>query len=216
MSINKIIENLRKEYSAEILLEENAHCNPFVQFEKWMNEAIEAELFDPNAMTLSTATKEGKPSCRIVLLKGFDENGFTFFTNYNSRKGMQLIENPFASLNFFWHDLEKQIRIEGVVEKISEKLSDEYFSIRPRESQIGALASDQSSKIASREELENNVKQLKIEYDDKTIPRPKHWGGFIVKPNYFEFWQGRPSRLHDRLIYEKDNSGIWKIERLSP
>jgi pyridoxamine 5'-phosphate oxidase len=214
--INEVLENMRKDYASHVLLEESADPNPFKQFEKWMNEVINGELNYLNAMTLSTVAKDGFPSSRVVLLKSFDENGFIFYTNYNSKKGTELIDNPKASLNFFWHEFERQVQIKGTVEKTSEKDSDEYFAIRPRESQIGTWASNQSSKLESRNYLDERVIEFQKQFEGKEIPRPPYWGGFIVKPFYFEFWQGRPNRLHDRLAYTKENSETWKIERLSP
>ena len=214
--INEVLESLRKDYASRILLEESVLADPFKQFEVWMNDVIESELEHLNAMTLSTVSKDGFPSSRVVLLKCFDEGGFIFYTNYNSEKGAELIETPKASINFFWGELERQVRIQGTVIKTSVKDSDDYFAVRPRESQIGAWASQQSSKLISRESLEERVKELQKQYEGKVIPRPPYWGGFIVQPFHFEFWQGRPSRLHDRIVYTKKNSETWAIERLSP
>ena len=214
--INQVLESLRKEYASQVLLEESANPNPFKQFEIWMNDVIESELDHLNAMTLSTVSKDGFPSSRVVLLKSFDEEGFVFYTNYSSQKGLELIANPKASLNFFWSELERQVRIQGSVVKTSVKDSDDYFTVRPRESQIGAWASEQSTKLNDRNTLDERVKEIQKKYEWKSIPRPPHWGGFIVKPIQFEFWQGRPSRLHDRLVYTKNNSENWTIKRLSP
>ncbi len=214
--INKVLESIRKDYSSQTLLEEAVNPNPFLQFEAWMEDVVKSELYNLNPMTLSTISKNGFPSSRIVLLKSFDENGFVFYTNYQSKKGIELTEHPKASLNFFWHELERQVRIEGEVEKTSDKDSDEYFAIRPRESQIGAWASAQSAKLDSRNALDSRVEELQKQFEGRIIPRPPHWGGFILKPVYFEFWQGRPNRLHDRLTYTKQNSETWLIERLSP
>jgi|ERR1035437_3239953 pyridoxamine 5'-phosphate oxidase len=214
--VSNVIQKLREDYSNEVLLEQSADLSPFKQFEKWMQQALDTKLKHANSMTLSTSSKDGYPSSRIVLLKSFDENGFVFFTNYESRKGTELIDNPNAALNFFWKELEKQVRIEGTVEKVSEKDSDDYFNIRPRESQIGTWASHQSSNLINRKRLDNKVKELTEEFGRNPIPRPPYWGGFILKPSYFEFWQGRPNRLHDRLGYLKNIPGNWRIERLSP
>ncbi len=167
-------------------------------------------------MTLATASSDGIPSARIVLLKEYDINGFTFFTNYNSFKGQQLAENPKACLVFFWKELERQVRITGLIEKISSAASDEYFNSRPQGSQVGAIASPQSQVIENREWLDNHYSKLEKELHDKKLQRPPHWGGYIVKPVIIEFWQGRPSRLHDRLQYTLEENGTWKIERLAP
>jgi pyridoxamine 5'-phosphate oxidase len=214
--INKVLANMRKDYASHALLEESADPNPFKQFKQWMDEVIKGELNYLNAMTLSTVSKDGFPSSRVVLLKSFDENGFTFYTNYESKKGIELDFNPKASLNFFWQEYERQVRLVGTVVRTSEKDSDEYFSIRPHESQIGTWASHQSSILESRNSLDERVIEFQKQFEGKVIPRPPYWGGFIVKPIYFEFWQGRPNRLHDRLSYTKEKSETWKIERLSP
>jgi pyridoxamine 5'-phosphate oxidase len=206
---------LRNDYAAKSLDEQTVLKNPFEQFELWMTEAISEAVDEPNAMTLATATRDGKPSSRIVLLRGFSPKGFVFFTNYDSQKGAELTENPQASLLFFWAKLERQIRIEGVVSKASRKTSEDYFATRPRESQIGAWASAQSRVIANRRELEEKIIELEAHFEGKKIPLPPFWGGFVVKPFSFEFWQGRKNRLHDRLLYRKTSSA-WKIERLSP
>ena len=210
------IADIRKNYSQKNLLEKDVEASPIQQFSKWWDEAVASEIGEVNAMTLATASSDGIPSARIVLLKGFDTNGFTFFTNYNSFKGQQLAENPKACLVFFWKELERQVRITGLIEKISSADSDEYFSSRPAGSQVGALASPQSNVIESREWLDNHYKELEIEQEDKQLQRPPHWGGYIVKPVIIEFWQGRPSRLHDRLQYSLQENGEWKIERLAP
>lgn len=207
------LASLRLNYLLNELVEENVSENPFKQFEKWFNEALEAQILEPNAMHLATISN-GKPHGRIVLLKGFDENGFVFYTNYESNKGKQIAEVPFASLTFFWGDLERQVRIEGEIVKTSAEESDEYFQVRPRGSQIGAWVSRQSS-VISKAELENRQQELEKYYADKTIPRPPYWGGYRLIPEKVEFWQGRPSRLHDRILFTK-NGNTWKIERLSP
>lgn len=209
------IQNLRQEYRSAELAEGDVDNNPVVQFGKWFKEAVEAKLYEPNVMTLATADLRGKPTARILLLKGFDENGFVFYTNYSSLKGQQLAENPQASMVFFWPELERQVRIEGTVFKVPEENSDTYFHSRPAGSQIGALASPQSSIIPDRQVLEARVEELSAAYAGKEIPRPEHWGGYQLKADYIEFWQGRPSRLHDRITYTQEN-GVWTINRLAP
>ncbi len=210
------IAGIRKDYKQQTLLEKDVAVNPFEQFAKWWNEALQSQIEEVNAMTLATATKAGQPSARIVLLKGYDENGFVFFTNYHSHKGKQMEENPRAALVFFWKELERQIRIEGSIEKVDSPTSDEYFNSRPGGSKLGAWASPQSSVIESREVIEKNISELTTQFGENAIPRPPHWGGYIVKPVLIEFWQGRPSRLHDRIKYSLQEEGNWKIERLAP
>lgn len=217
MSEQKInIRDLRQDYRTSFLSEKDVDKNPFRQFGKWFNQALSAEIIEPNAMTLATADTHGYPNARIVLLKDFDDEGFTFFTNYNSHKGQEINENPNATLLFFWIELERQIKIRGTVEKISKEDSEDYFYSRPSGSQLGAHASPQSSVIPGREFLENNLKNLEQEYQDKKIPKPEHWGGYKVIPKTIEFWQGRANRLHDRIIYTVQNDRSWKIERLAP
>lgn len=206
---------LRNDYQTNSLDEETAKRNPFEQFEIWLNEAISGGADEPNAMVITTADAHGKPSSRIVLLRGYDKNGFVFFTNYNSQKAQNIAENPQASILFYWAKLERQIRIEGAISKTSRRLSKDYFATRPRESQIGAWASDQSSEISSRSELEEKIIEIDKRFAGKGVPCPDFWGGYVLKPDSFEFWQGRKSRLHDRLCYIKSGSK-WKIERLSP
>lgn len=221
---SKSLHKLRKEYSLNKLSESSVKTDPFKQFEKWISEAIKSDINEPNAMILATISAENKPSARVVLLKNFSKKGFTFFTNYGSRKGKNLAKNKNAALLFFWHELERQIRIEGICKKISHSESERYFHSRPRTSQIGALASNQSEVLNNREELEKRFVELDEKYKGKEIPLPKNWGGFILSPNYFEFWQGRESRLHDRIAYlpaegtkaGKKNRIGWKIFRLSP
>ena len=210
------IAGIRKTYSQKTLSEKDIEPNPIVQFDKWWQEAVASDIDEVNAMTLATASVDGIPSARIVLLKGFSEKGFVFFTNYNSYKGRQLMENPKACLVFFWKELERQVRITGIVEKTSEQESDEYFYSRPLASQLGACVSPQSTTIENREWLENRYVEFENKISAATIQRPDHWGGFIVKPVIIEFWQGRPSRLHDRIEYSLQENGNWKIERLAP
>jgi len=214
--MNASIADLRKEYSSESLLETDLELNPIDQFQKWWTEAINSQIDEVNAMTLATASSDGMPAARIMLLKGFDKNGFVFFTNYKSYKAMHLEENPKACLVFFWKELERQVRITGLVKKISDKESDEYFLSRPLGSQVGAWASNQSQVIESRQWLESRYLQLTDEFKQKELKRPPHWGGYLVTPVIIEFWQGRPSRLHDRIQYSLEEDGSWKIERLSP
>lgn len=216
MSLKVDITGIRKEYSDQAFSEENADADPIKQFGRWWNEASESRVEEVNAMTLATCSLQAKPSARIVLLKGFSDEGFIFFTNYHSKKGKELQENPHACLVFFWKELERQIRIEGTVKKITQKESDDYFNVRPFQSRIGAFSSPQSQVIESRDYLENIFEKNSRQFSDGTVPRPLHWGGFIVKPELIEFWQGRPSRLHDRLQYSKNDKGSWIMERLAP
>lgn len=211
----EMIQNLRQDYRAAELTQKEVNKNPIKQFEKWFSDALEAQLYEPNVMTLATVDKSGKPNARIVLLKGFDELGFSFYTNYLSTKGKELKKNPYACLVFFWADLERQIRIEGKVEKLDKETSEAYFHSRPQGSQIGAIASPQSQIISDRTSLEKKVDELTSTYKDKTIPKPAHWGGYIVKPIAIEFWQGRTNRLHDRIKYDLID-GKWQINRLAP
>lgn len=212
------IRDLRKTYGIDSLEKENMHENPFKAFKEWFEKAHSCEeIEEANAMTLATCGKDMQPSARVVLLKGFDDKSLCFYTNYKGRKGIQLTENPKGSLMFFWPPLERQVRIEGNIEKVSPKESDEYFNSRPKGSRLGAIASSQSKKIDSREVLEQRLEDLAEQYKDTDeIPRPDHWGGYIIKPNYFEFWQGRANRLHDRISYELEDDGTWTISRLSP
>lgn len=211
----KSIAELRREYSRQILAEAEVADNPIDQFTEWFQQALSAELLDANAMTLATASKDGHPSARIVLLKGVEETGFQFYTNYSSRKGQELTENPHAALCFFWPSLERQVRIEGRVKKLSRATSEEYFKQRPRESRLGAWASNQSSKVDSREVLEKKFEEVRKKFEGEEIPLPDFWGGFVLQPERVEFWQGRKGRMHDRICYEKQNDG-WNIFRLSP
>lgn len=214
--MDKTIADLRKDYTLEGLSKTEIDPNPFIQFKKWFDQALAAQLPEPNAMTIATATPEGTPSARMVLLKDFDQRGFVFFTNYNSHKGQELAENPQAALVFWWAELERQVRISGYVEKVSETESDQYFHSRPANSRLGAWVSNQSEVIASRELLEQRMQEFQHKYENQEIPRPPHWGGLRVIPSEIEFWQGRSSRLHDRLLYTHLEDGSWKIERLSP
>lgn len=207
---------LRRKYAMAALAETGLDPNPFRQFARWFQEAVRAGLTEPTAMTLATATKSGKPSARVVLLKSFDENGFVFYTNYLSHKGRQLAGNPNAALVFHWVELDRQVRITGSVTKVSRQQSENYFRTRPLGSRLGAWASKQGEVIAGRRILESRLKALAAKYRDREIPVPPYWGGFRVKPSGFEFWQGRPNRLHDRLRYTSKRTGKWKIERLSP
>jgi pyridoxamine 5'-phosphate oxidase len=210
------IADIRKNYSKKKLSESKANPDPLKQFAKWWKQAMRSEMEEANAMTLATASPDGVPSARIVLLKDFGERGFTFFTNYSSFKGQQLSENPKACLVFFWKELERQIRITGMVEKINEQDSNEYFQSRPPDSQIGAMVSPQSQVIESREWLDKKFEQVKKDTGSNQLQRPSNWGGYLVKPLIIEFWQGRPGRLHDRLRYTLPENGEWKIERLAP
>ncbi|HQW94007.1 MAG: pyridoxamine 5'-phosphate oxidase [Chitinophagaceae bacterium] len=214
MSYN--IADIRKDYQMQSLLETDVAQDPFDQFANWWDDAMKSELDEINAMTLATASATGMPAARIVLLKSFSADGFVFFTNYNSQKGIELQENPFASLVFFWKELERQVRISGRVEKVSAAESDAYFHSRPEGSRIGAWASPQSSVIASREVIETNITMIEQQFTEGEISRPPHWGGYVVIPEVIEFWQGRPSRLHDRIQYSKMAAGSWKVERLAP
>ncbi len=214
--MNLSIADLRKNYTKDGLREADTSNDPFDQFRRWFDQAVSANIIEPNAMTLATVTPEGKPVARMVLLKGFDQQGFVFYTNYNSAKGQQLQVTPWASLVFWWAELERQVRIEGEVEKVSPQVSDTYFNSRPLESQLGAIASPQSQVIESRAVLEQHLQDLREEYRGKKPTRPPYWGGFRVIPTRIEFWQGRPSRLHDRLCYCWIEGHHWRRERLAP
>ena len=216
MEKTNAIKEIRKEYIQESLAEKDVNSDPIHQFSAWWNEALKSNIEEANAMTLATASSDGLPSARIVLLKDFDGKGFVFYTNYNSFKGQQLAENPRGCLVFFWKELERQVRITGVIAKTSSTESDEYFNIRPEGSRIGAIASPQSQVIPSRDWLEKEVERLMQNLASNTIERPSHWGGYRLMPAIIEFWQGRSNRLHDRIQYTLEEDGSWKIERLAP
>lgn len=203
-------------YSDEALLESAMDADPIRQFQKWHEEVLGANLPQPHAMTLATATPDGRPSARLVLLRGLDERGFVFFTNYDSRKGNELAANPRAALVCYWPEFERQVRIEGPVEMVEEEESDRYFAARPRDSQLSAWASPQSQVIPGRDDLEQWTADVDARYDGLEVPRPPRWGGFRVVPVSIEFWQGRPGRLHDRLRYLRGGEGTWRLERLAP
>ncbi len=207
---------IRREYQGKPLEEKNVSPDPFQQFEEWFEEAARLIEDDPNAMNLATVDEQGRPASRTVLMKGFDEEGFLFYTNYESRKSRHIFNNPNVAITFYWPELVRQICIEGEAEKISDSQSDAYFRSRPVSSQISALASPQSREISSRSELEKLVSKTRKEFETDEIPRPPQWGGFLVKPHRFEFWQGRINRLHDRICYTRKDKHHWKITRLAP
>lgn len=211
---NHIIK-LREDFTKGTLNETDVASEPFIQFSIWLQQAVESKIPEVQAMNLATVSENGRPSSRIVYLREFENNHFSFYTNYNSRKGKEIQKNPNAALTFFWPELERQIRIEGKVQKASSEQSDAYFNNRPYDSKIGAWASEQSNALSSRKELERRLDDLKNRFSPETIKRPEFWGGFILNANYYEFWQGRKSRLHDRICYELKNEK-WSIERLSP
>jgi pyridoxamine 5'-phosphate oxidase len=210
------IAGLRQEYTRAGLSEEDAHPDPLEQFRAWFEEALAANLHEPNAMIVATATPDGRPSARVVLLKGFDERGFVFYTNYQGRKGRELEENPRCALLFYWGELERQVRIEGRASRVSGEESDAYFASRPRGSRLGARASEQSRPIEDRAALEQRLRELEASFEGREVPRPPFWGGYRVEPEAFEFWQGRENRLHDRLLYRPVETGGWSIARLQP
>lgn len=216
-----ILSKMRHEYQAGSLSEKEMETDPFDVFSLWLETAITSGLSEPNAMVVASATPDGKPSARVVLLKELTNNGFVFYTNYMSRKGQELLSNPFAAAVFDWHEIARQVRIEGTIEKVSDEESDTYFSIRPDDAKIGAWASPQSSVVNGREELEALQKKYTEQFADlsnyknKEIPRPPHWGGLLIRPSMIEFWQGRPNRMHDRIVYYKTKHG-WDMKRLAP
>jgi len=209
------ISAIRKEYAQKTLEEGDVNSDPLEQFQKWFDEAIEAEVIEPNAMTLSTVSAEGQPTGRVVLLKGIKADGFQFYTNYGSQKGREISDNPKAGLTFFWAELERQVRIDGELEKLSDEENDKYFHSRPRGSRLGALVSPQSEPIEDRKWLEKRLEEVETEHRGKEPARPETWGGYVLKPCRIEFWQGRPSRLHDRIEYRLSNNK-WHIRRLAP
>ena len=216
MSQDINIKDLRQNYETRTLEEDNVNKDPFKQFQLWMDEALSADFVEPNAMNVATVNKDGDISSRMVLLKGFDEQGFVFFTNYQSNKANDLASINKAALNVWWDKLHRQVRVNGAVEKVSREETVKYFHSRPRGSQIGAVASQQSRVIKNHVVLEEEYKKIESQFEGQEIPCPEHWGGYRVIPEQFEFWQGRPNRLHDRLRYAKTDSNVWKIERLSP
>jgi pyridoxamine 5'-phosphate oxidase len=210
------LDDLRREYTQRGLREEDMGPDPISQFRLWFDEVAQGDVREPNAMTLATASADGRPSARMVLLKGVDARGFAFYTNYESRKGEELSAHPYAALVFFWVQLERQVRVEGAIERVSAEESDAYFASRPEGSQLGAWASQQSAVLPDRGPLEARYEELRAQYTGHDIPRPPFWGGFRVVPETVEFWQGRENRLHDRLRYRRQDDGSWVIERLSP
>lgn len=213
--LRNYLNQIRRDFADKPLEEQSVNDNPFLQFSVWFEEAVNAQLLDPYAMLISTVDEIGQPHSRVVYLRNISDEGMVFYTNYNSQKGKNISASNKIAITFFWVELERQIRIEGTVKKVSEELSDKYFAARPRESQLGAWASNQSETIKNRAELEENLKHFTEKFKGVDVPRPPHWGGYIVEPTKFEFWQGRPSRLHDRLIYTKNNNE-WVISRIAP
>lgn len=214
-NISSKIAELRREYYSQPLNEDSVNDEPIVQFKNWFDDVVRVEQPDPEAMTLSTVTADGKVSARVVLLRGLDQRGFVFFTNYESRKSRALISNPLAALTFYWASLNRQVRIEGSVEKVTRKESEDYFQTRPRGSQLGAWASPQSEEVSGRHALDQMLVEIERRFKDQPVPCPPFWGGFRVKPVMIEFWQGRENRLHDRILYTLID-GIWRISRLAP
>jgi pyridoxamine 5'-phosphate oxidase len=216
MSLHHDIASIRINYSRQALTEDSVSQDPLDQFKIWLDEAIASDVLEPTALVLSTVSADCRPSARVVLLKEVSADGFVFFTNYESRKGQDLAQRPFASITFFWAELERQVRIDGTIEKVADEVSDTYFHSRPRGSQIGAWASPQSREISSREELEEADARYTEQFDGlDLVPRPAHWGGYVLKPELIEFWQGRPNRLHDRILFEQKGTG-WNRKRLAP
>ncbi len=213
---NRDLNNMRTSYEKNYLLETDCNANPFIQFDHWFQDAINQDIFEPNAMQIATVGKNLQPSLRTVLLKSFDKDGFVFYSNYTSKKGHQLDENKNIACLFWFRELERQIRIDGTICKTSIEQNDIYFRTRPRDSQIAAYSSKQSSVVENRKVIDDNFAKIELEFNDKPIPLNENWGGYIVKPALFEFWQGRRSRLHDRIQYTLDTNNVWKIERLAP
>lgn len=214
--VSNSIADLRREYAGTPLLEEAVHPDAIAQFRAWFEEALHAAVVEPNAMTVATATPDGRPSARVVLLKGLDERGFSFYTDYESRKGRELEANPHVALAFFWPELSRQVRVNGVASRLSREESEAYFRSRPLASRYSAWISRQSQPVASREELEARLREAQERFPDGDVPLPDRWGGYVVAPETIEFWQGRPGRLHDRLRYTRLSDGGWRIDRLSP
>ncbi|MEM9671997.1 MAG: pyridoxamine 5'-phosphate oxidase [Cyclobacteriaceae bacterium] len=210
------IADMRKDYTQQSLDISDVASDPLEQFTSWFNEARRAEVPEPNAMHLSTVSSDNRPSGRIVLLKGIEDRQFLFYTNYQSRKGQEMDQTPYVALTFFWAELERQVRIEGTISRVDEKTSTDYFHSRPRESQIGAWTSPQSQSIENRDVLNEREADFTQKFADQVVPRPPHWGGYAVSPDAIEFWQGRPSRLHDRIFYQRNADETWQIQRLAP
>ena len=215
-SLEQRLKEIRREYSQAVLLEDQCAGDPLMQLDSWLHDAMRAELAEPNVMVLATVSKEGRPSARAVLLKELTSQGLTFYTNYLSRKARELEVNSFVSVAFVWEELERQVRVEGKVEKVSREQSEKYFAARPRAAQIAAHASHQSQALSSRAELERSVGEIEARFRDQPVPCPPHWGGYIIRPSRIEFWQGRESRLHDRLVFDLQENGFWKRTRLNP
>ena len=213
--VSNYLNKIRHEFTSQALDEDAAGDSPIELYAKWLEEAVGSQILDPKAMVISTVSTDGKPSSRVVYNRGITETGFKFYTNYDSQKGHDLVANPNISVNVFWSEMERQIRMQGTVSKLPESESDEYFADRPRESQIGAWASSQSQQVADRNELERLVKEYEIKFEGQEVPRPPHWGGYFIAADYFEFWQGRPARLHDRIVFKREGKD-WKKYRVAP